>query len=86
MDNWTGNTTEYMLEDGCIVMHPEEGIGGNLYSKEEFDDFVLRFDFLLTPGANNGLGIRHKIVGKTEGYLGMEFQILDNEASVYIKN
>jgi hypothetical protein len=83
MDGWTGNTTEYVLEDGCIVMHPTDEMSGNLYSGEEFDDFVLRFDFLLTPGANNGLGIRHKIVGKTEGYSGMELQILDSEAPEY---
>lgn len=83
MDNWTGNTTEYVLEDGCIVMHPQEEMGGNLYTKEEFDNFVLRFDFLLTPAANNGLGIRHKIVDKDKGYLGMELQILDNEDPIY---
>lgn len=83
MDSWTGNTTEYILEDGCIVMHPEAEMGGNLYSKESFDNFILRFDFMLTPGANNGLGIRHEIVPKDKGYVGMELQILDNEDEQY---
>ena len=32
--------------------------GGNLYTEREYADFVLRFDFKLTPGANNGIGIR----------------------------
>jgi len=81
MSQWIGNTEEYVLEDGCIVMRPAQEMGGNLYSKDEFDNFVLRFEFLLTPEGNNGLGIRHTIVDR--GYSGMELQILDNEAPVY---
>ena len=83
MDAWQGNTTEYVLEDGCIVMKPTQEMGGNLYSKQAFADFILRFDFLLTPGANNGLGIRHDIVPNDKGYSGMELQILDNEDPQY---
>ena len=49
MDNWVGNKTEYVLEDGCIVMRPQQNIGGNLYTKDSFDNFVLRFEFMLTP-------------------------------------
>lgn len=81
MSKWIGNTEEYVLEDGYIVMKPTQEIGGNLYSKDKFDNFVLRFEFLLTPEGNNGLGIRHTIVDK--GYSGMELQILDNKAPVY---
>ncbi len=83
MDAWIGNTKEYVLEDGCIVMKPSQEIGGNLYSKNTYTDFVLKFDFLLTPGANNGLGIRHDIVDNDKGYSGMELQILDNEDAQY---
>jgi len=83
MDAWQGNTQEYVLEDGCIVMKPTQEMGGNLYTKQSFGDFVLRFDFLLTPGANNGLGIRHDIVPNDKGYSGMELQILDNEDPQY---
>lgn len=81
MSEWVGNTEEYVLEDGCIVMKPAQEMGGNLYSKNEYDNFILRFEFLLTPEGNNGLGIRHTIVDR--GYSGMELQILDNEAPVY---
>jgi len=83
MDSWEGNTKEYVLEDSCIVMKPTQEMGGNLYSKEEYADFILRFDFQLTPGANNGLGIRHDMVSNKEGYSGMELQILDNEDPQY---
>lgn len=82
MYNWTGNTVDYAIEDGCITLNPRGGHGGNLYTKEEFADFVFRFEFQLTPAANNGLGIRTPM-GVDAAYMGMELQILDNEAPVY---
>lgn len=82
MHEWTGNTKDYVLEDGCIVLYPSESFGGNLYTKDEFDNFILRFEFMLTPGANNGLGIRTPMEGDA-AYVGMELQILDNEAPIY---
>lgn len=82
MHQWTGNTGDYIMEDGCIVMYPGRSHGGNLYTKGEYKDFVYRFEFQLTPGANNGLGIRTPMEGDA-AYVGMELQILDNEAPVY---
>lgn len=82
MHQWVGNTVDYILEDGCISMHPTSGHGGNLYTKDEFGNFIFRFEFQLTPGANNGLGIRTPMEGDA-AYVGMELQILDNEASIY---
>lgn len=82
MHEWTGNTIDYILEDGCISMHPSKSHGGNLYTKNEFSDFILRFEFQLTPGANNGLGIRTPMEGDA-AYVGMELQILDNEDPIY---
>lgn len=81
LDQWTGNTNGYLVEEGNIVVHPERS-GGNLYTKEEYADFVYRFEFQLTPGANNGLGIRAPLEGDA-AYVGMELQILDNEAEIY---
>jgi HEAT repeat protein len=82
MHEWTGNTADYILEDGCISLHPSQSHGGNLYTKKEFGNFLFRFEFLLTPDANNGLGIRTPMEGDA-AYVGMELQILDNEAPVY---
>lgn len=82
MDNWTGDTENYRLEDGNIVVHPEGHGAGNLYTKEEYANFEYRFEFQLTPGANNGLGIRAPLEGDA-AYVGMELQILDNEAAMY---
>lgn len=82
MSQWTSNTNEYIVEDGAIVMRPTGG-NGNLYSKNEYDNFILRFEFLLTPEANSGLGLRHKLITDASGYDGMELQILDNSAAMY---
>lgn len=82
MDNWTGDTENYRMEDGNIVVHPEGHGAGNLYTKEEYANFEYRFEFQLTPGANNGLGIRAPLEGDA-AYVGMELQILDNEAPIY---
>ncbi|PSL33774.1 3-keto-disaccharide hydrolase [Dyadobacter jiangsuensis] len=83
MEHWMGNLDEYVLEEGAIVMHPKSGAGGNLYSKDTYSDFILRFEFLLEPAGNNGLGIRQDYVEPPNGYSGMELQILDNEHPSY---
>jgi HEAT repeat protein len=78
---WTGGGGGYAAEDGKIVVHPERG-GGNLYTENEYADFVLRFEFKLTPAANNGLGIRAPLEGDA-AYAGMEIQILEDGSPVY---
>ena len=82
MFEWTGNVVDYSLADGCMVLTPSKGFGGNLYTKKEYDNFVFRFEFQLTPAANNGLGIRTPLEGDA-AYLGMELQILDDDHPVY---
>ncbi|MDE3184047.1 MAG: DUF1080 domain-containing protein [Bacteroidota bacterium] len=82
MNQWMGATDSYIPENGTITIHPEKGSGGNLYTKNEYSDFDFRFEFKLTPGANNGLGIRAPLEGDA-AYVGMELQILDNTAPEY---
>lgn len=83
LDAWTGNTTAYRVSDeGTLAIYPTEGSGGNLYTKEEFGDFIYRFEFRLTPGANNGIGIRAPMEGDA-AYVGMEIQVLDDDADMY---
>lgn len=82
MNSWTGNTAGYICEEGAIVCHPGAGGGGNLYTVDEYGNFNYRFEFMLTPGANNGLGIRTPLEGDA-AYVGMELQILDNESPIY---
>lgn len=82
IDQWMGNTAGYVINDGALVVVPDNGSGGNLYTKEEYADFVYRFEFQLTPGANNGIGVHAPPVGDA-AYVGMEIQVLDNEAAIY---
>ena len=81
LTGWQGNTKGYVVKDGAIVVEPKLG-GGNLYTADEYGDFIMRFEFKLTPGANNGLGIRTPM-GVNAAYQGMELQILDNTAEKY---
>ena len=82
LDGWQGNKTDYLVEEGEIVIRPKRGGHGNLFTEKEYSDFNFRFEFQLTPGANNGLGIRAPLEGDA-AYAGMELQILDNTASIY---
>jgi len=82
LDQWTGNKTDYVIENDEIVIYPDRGGKGNLYTQKEYGDFEFRFEFKLTPGANNGLGIRAPLEGDA-AYVGMELQILDNTAEIY---
>ncbi len=82
LTGWVGNTSGYIVEGGIIAVEPESEGGGNLYTEREFSDFIFRFQFKLTPDANNGLGIRTPLEGNA-AYVGMELQILDNSAEMY---
>ncbi len=82
LDNWVGNKTDYLAEDGLLVVRPAEGGHGNLYTEKDYSNFIFRFEFQLTPGANNGLGIHAPLEGDV-AYVGKELQILDNTAPIY---
>lgn len=83
LEGWVGNTQAYRAENSMIVVDPNEGgSGGNLYTADQYSDFILRFEFQLTPGANNGLGIHAPLEGDA-AYIGKELQILDNTADKY---
>ncbi len=70
----------YIVENGAIVC-PSNG-GGNLLTDKEYSNFVLRFEFKMEPGGNNGIGIRAPIAGDI-AYSGMEIQVLDHDHEKY---
>jgi hypothetical protein len=80
LDGWRGSVNGYVVEDGLVTCHPDRG--GMLFTAEEYDDFVLRFEFRLPPGGNNGLAVRAPLEGNP-AYEGFELQILDNTAEKY---
>ncbi|MEO8763512.1 MAG: DUF1080 domain-containing protein [Ginsengibacter sp.] len=82
LDQWVGNKVDYVIENGVLALHPENNGGGNIFTKKEYGNFDFRFEFKLTPGANNGVGIRAPLEGDA-AYVGMEIQILDDDADMY---
>jgi hypothetical protein len=84
-DLWQRATKGYV-----VVNDPKEGRklvcqkggGGDILTKKEYANFVFRFEFKLTPGANNGVGIRVPAKGHPS-YDGMEIQILDDGHPMY---
>jgi hypothetical protein len=80
LDGWQGGKDGYEVKDGAIVSLPKGS--GNLFTDKEYGDFHLKFEFKLTPGANNGIGLRIPTPepGKRldPAYAGMEIQVLDD--------
>ena len=80
---WRGAVADYQVVDGALSCLP--GRGGNLFTEEEFADFVVRLEIALPPGGNNGLAIRFPGKGNP-AYDGMcELQVLENTAEKYAK-
>lgn len=68
----------YGVTNGVIYCAKDGG--GNLLTEKEYENFILRFEFKLEEGSNNGLGIRTPMEGDA-AYLGMEIQILEEGAA-----
>jgi len=81
LKGWAGELANYEVIDGAIVCKPEHG--GVLHTEEEYGDFVVRVEFKVPPGGNNGLAIRYPGTGNA-AYDGMtELQVLDDDADQY---
>jgi hypothetical protein len=80
---WAGPVDNYEVADGAIVCRPKKG--GNIYTKEEFGDFVARVEYKLPPAGNNGLAIRYPGTGQPSTVAMCEVQILDDTSPKYAK-
>lgn len=86
LEGWQGGKDGYEIREGAIVSLTKGG-SGNLYTNKEYKNFHLKFEFKLTPGANNGIGIHVPL--PTDGkridpaYAGMEIQVLDDGDEKY---
>ena len=86
LSGWTlvgGHGPGYVPGPGGVLTCPADG-GGNLYTEKEYSDFHLKLEFKLSPGGNNGVGIRAPLAGDA-AYVGMEVQVLDDTAPEYAK-
>jgi len=65
----------WSVRDGVIVC--EGGGGGWLRSEQEYENFVWRLEYRISPGGNSGMFIRSTREGNP-AFTGMEIQILDD--------
>lgn len=80
-EGWRGATNAYAITNHALVCKP--GQGGTIYTAKEFTNFVIRLEFKIPPGGNNGLAIRYPGDGDT-AYVGMcESQILDDNYELH---
>lgn len=71
--------TGWTLEGGLLVRNPDQGRSRDIITKQEYSDFELEFEFMLTEGANSG--VKYFVVeslSRGGGGLGLEYQILDD--------
>jgi len=83
LDGWLLSGKEgrgYIVENALLVC-PADG-GGNLFTVNQYSNFVFRFEFRLERNSNSGVGIRAPLQGDA-AYVGMEIQILDDEGPEY---
>lgn len=93
LTGWKGATDNYSVVDGTIQC--KTGKGGTLVSEKAYSDYVMRVDFLLPPGGNNGLVMRYPSQAEIDAmpkdkrsedgaYVAMtELQVLDDGHSKY---
>lgn len=77
---WQGDEDSYEVVDGAIRCR--KGSGGNLFTDAVYTDFVVRLQFRLPPGGNNGLAIRYSGSGNPADDA-VEVQVIDNSAERY---
>lgn len=76
LSNWQGAVENYEMKDGAIYC--KTGKGGNLLSKEEIGDCIIRTEFILPPAGNNGIALRADLEGNAASS-GLEIQIIDSD-------
>lgn len=63
----------WKVEDGCIH---RAGGGGDLISKDQYGDFILEFEWKISAGGNSG--VKYRVRKSPGGWLGPEYQVLDD--------
>lgn len=77
LTGWAGESDNYEVVDGAIRC--KKGKGGILHTDKEYSDFVVRLEFNVPPGGNNGLAIRTPGSGDPAYTAMCELQVLDSE-------
>lgn len=68
-------TTGWTVDDGSLHLHPG-GKGGDLVTREEFDNYELEWDWRILPKGNNG--IKYLVSEARPKTPGPEYQMVDD--------
>lgn len=86
LDHWRGYANEAIAEgwkiteDGSLMLDAEggRGSGGDLVTRESYDNFVLTFDWKVSEGGNSGVMYNVGLGDKAPYLTGPEYQVLDD--------
>jgi hypothetical protein len=85
LDGWISVRTQepptvgWDIENGILTVNQGGAKrGGDIITKDQYSDFDLRLEFKITKGANSGIKYFFMRYEKG-GWLGLEYQILDDE-------
>jgi hypothetical protein len=76
LSNWQGAVGSYEVVDGAIRCR--QGKGGDLLTKEEFENGFIRVEFKLPKAGNNGIALRTPLGGHSSSD-GLELQVIDSD-------
>lgn len=76
LNDWQGAVDSYEVVDGAIVCKPKKG--GDLLTKDEFENGIIHIEFKLPPAGNNGIALRTPLGGHSASD-GLELQIIDSD-------
>jgi len=76
LSNWQGAVDSYEMVNGAIRC--KKGKGGDLLTKDEFENGIIRFEFKLPHAGNNGIALRTPLGGHSASD-GLEIQVLDSD-------
>jgi hypothetical protein len=75
-------TKNWSIEDGMLALN---GVGGSLFSADEYGDFDLSFQWKIAPHGNSGVkyhvNFYEKGIYGRPAWLGCEYQIFDDASS-----
>lgn len=81
MDKFRGFMKEALPEKGWVVkdgaiVHLSKGGGGDIITKERYEEFEFQFEWKVAPGANSG--VKYFILEERKKAIGHEYQIIDD--------
>ena len=79
LDGWTtvsGSTDIKAWEAVDGTLHRKSD-GGDIVTEKEYENFILDFEWKISPGGNSGL--KYKFANFDGSWIGCEFQVLDDE-------